>query len=196
MVGMIKRRLPGISLIILLAVALMSLLGIGLVWYTAESYQQLTFAYHAKSIKEQLKSKTSLLTHSLYAKQEDFAKSLKSDVLFNNALAEKEFEAIAARLNRLFLNVEKFDMKSILIRDSEANLIAAAYEKNSSPYNGCPVFIDQITSGSGDLGKQSRFVICTQGNEPVSEVMVPASYRNNSFYSCHCLFETRAQNNK
>ncbi len=155
---------------------LLSLLTFGLVWYTAETYQQLTFEDHRLSIQELLKYRAEELIQSLRQRQVEFADDIQSDEIFRRAVESNDTQTLKSYLHRRFnqplLDKQGIHFKSILLRDSEANMVVAVYDDNADSYNGCPVIIDRITTGGNESNQKSKFALCAQNNDLMSEVVV------------------------
>ncbi|MCK5665867.1 MAG: EAL domain-containing protein, partial [Thiotrichaceae bacterium] len=73
-------------------------------------------------------------------------------------------------------------MKSILLRDANASLIAAAHEDDANSYSGCPVIIDQITESNEQSRSKFKFALCTFNNNLMSEVVVQAGTQESAAY--------------
>lgn len=176
----------GIKYIILLAVILLSLLAFGLVWYTTETYQQLVFDDHRQSIQNLLKYRTSEISQTLIKKQVKLASRMQIDEGFHQALATGDLESLNAhlkqRLSQSVSSTENVHLKSILLRNADASLMAAAYEDDANSYNGCPVIIDQIREGNEQSRQKAKITLCTLNNNLMSEVVVQTGTQESAAY--------------
>ncbi len=179
---MINRTSLGLKFTFVFSMLLMGLLALWMFWFATDSYQQLAFEIQTRSVREQLKINASRLTQSLFKKQESLANKLKENTLLSYALTINDIETLIVSISKSILDFDDFSIKSILIRDSQANLIAAVYDENGSHYTGCPVLLDQIRNLRSDLEKSVNHVICTKDDEPISEVMVPVKINESFFY--------------
>ncbi|MCK4707512.1 MAG: EAL domain-containing protein, partial [Gammaproteobacteria bacterium] len=79
-------------------------------------------------------------------------------------------------------SADQFHIKSILLRGPDASLITGAYEENAEPYNGCPVVIDKISVGNSEARQKTKFVLCTQSNKLMAEVVVASGSQESEAY--------------
>lgn len=169
-------RLFGIKIITVSGMAMLTILAIGLTWFSGHSYLQLAEMNQLQTSQHFLKRETHRLLQSLYNKQKSFGYRLQNEKPFRQAMETENSHDIEAWLS---LSFKRFDasnglihFRSILLRDVDGDLMAAAYEEDSTHYSGCPLIIDRIHGGIGTAGLKPKYVTCSHDKELMAEVVV------------------------
>jgi diguanylate cyclase (GGDEF)-like protein/PAS domain S-box-containing protein len=169
-------RLFGIRAIALIGMIVLTLLALGLAWYSSTTYEHFALENQIQSSRDILSIKTHHLIRDLNQRQKQFSYQLQNDRNFRKALAQGDSSLLAVLLEKsfsqVFNNSGLIHFKTLLIRDTQGLIIASAHEDTESQYNGCPVLIDQIKTLSGSQKLKPRYALCSHDGELYAEAML------------------------
>jgi diguanylate cyclase (GGDEF)-like protein/PAS domain S-box-containing protein len=80
---------------------------------------------------------------------------------------------MATSFHRSFSSDSQFHLKSIVLRDLNNDIMAAAYEDFLSAYNGCPLISDEVYSSTGSDRLKPKYALCSFAGDMFAEVVVP-----------------------
>lgn len=171
-----RTSLFGIKIITLFGMALLTVLAFGLTWFSSQSYLRMATLNQLQTNQHFLQLETHRLLQSLFNKQKIFAYRLQTENPFRQAIAAKNIHDIEAWLRlsfkRFYASNGLIHFRSILLRDVNGELMAAAYEEGSTHYSGCPLIIDRISGTTGANSLKPKYVTCSRYNELMAEVVV------------------------
>ncbi len=169
-------RLFGIRAIALIGMIVLTLLALGLAWYSSSTYERFAFENQLQSNIHILSIKTHQLVRELNQRQKQFSYQLQNDEQFRQAFAEGDLPALSVFLQKSFSQVYNnsglIHFKTLLIRDPQGLIITSAHEDVNSQYTGCPVLIDKIKSLSAIQKLKPRFALCSHDGELYAEAML------------------------
>ncbi len=170
------QKLFGIKVITLLGLLVLALLTFALSVFSITSYQQLAREGLQQSTRDLLRLKSRQHLQQLYAKQKQFAYRLQTEQGFRQALQQGDYQLIQALLEPAFERMRSrsngIQLRSILIRDLNGEILAASHEQNAAAYNGCPLIIDRVTSASGIQRLKAKYALCHEQATPMAEIVV------------------------
>ncbi len=169
-------RLFGIRTIALIGMIVLTLLSLGLAWYSSSVYERFAFENKLKSDRNVLKIETHQLLRELNQRQKQFSYQLQNDEKFRQAFAKGDFSALSELLQKSFSQIYNnsglIRFKTLLIRDPQGSIISSAHEDVASKYTGCPVLIDQIKKLHASQKLKPRFALCSHDGELYAEAML------------------------
>ncbi len=170
------QRLFGIKVITVIGMVVLASLALGLTWYSSDAFQRLALENQYNSNHDLLKLKTIEAIENLYTLQKRFAYRFQNEEAFSRALAVNDkFELdklLQKNFQRVFATSGLLHFKSLLVRDLDANILAAAYEDDLNPYLGCPLVLDQLTAASGARQLKPKYGLCSYDGHLMAEVVV------------------------
>ncbi len=169
-------RLYSFKLIIILALLWLSLLTFGLAYYSTQIYRDLAIENQRDSLQTILAVKSQDIIEDLYETQKRFAFKLQNETPFITALQNQDSIAMLSWLEksfeRYFVASGQFQLKSIVVRNLNGDVFAAANDDSLQSYSGCPVLLGGI-SLSEPIQVKPRYVLCSFEGNLYSEVLVP-----------------------
>lgn len=169
-------RLFGIRAIALIGMIVLTLLALGLAWYSSTTYERFAFENQLKASSNVLSINTHQLLRELNQQQKLFSYSLQNDKRFHQALAQGDVPVLSGILQsgftQVFNNGGLIHFKTLLIRDTQGLITTSAHEDPDAKYSGCPVLIDQIKSLSSSQKLKPRFALCSHDGELYAEAML------------------------
>ena len=154
----------------------LTLLAFGLVFYSTQVYRQLAIENQTESLQLILESRSQQLVDNLYVRQNHFGAELINRKAFQQALNDPDENQIKSWLTENFesLSDGAYDLrlKSVIIRDLEAEIIAQVGDNNLQVYSGCLVIPNAINNAG--IGHQVfKNALCSYDNNLYSEILIP-----------------------
>lgn len=167
-----KRRLFGIRAIALIGMGMLTLLALGLTWYSTETYQRFALDNQFKFSREMLNLETHELIKELNQGLHSFASQLQQDTGFSDALAAANSSVLSEKMRLSLAQVNdpsvNIHLKALLMRDLTGDVIAAAHADGYLQYSGCPVLIDKIITQN----IPQEYTLCSHEGELYAEVIL------------------------
>ena len=178
-----------------MALLCLMLLAYGLAFYSTKVYRDLATSNQLESLQTAIATKTQNAIDDLFMDQKRFAKQLQDARPLINALESKDVSVVTLWLEDKFkrhdIMAEKFQLKSLVVRDLSGNVFAQASQGLQS-FEGC-----RATSNAVKTLEFQRLKIkgglCSRNNELFSDVLVtvgglsPVAYLHVTAYAVDAL---------
>ena len=178
-------RFYSFKFIISLALLWLILLAYGLAFYSTQVYRELLVENQTESLQRMLEAESRQIIDSLYQQQNRFALDLQNNNAFRRALNDADEGRLQSWLKANFDSMtkaaDKFRLKSVIIRNLEAGIVAQASDDKLQAYSGCIVMLNAI-SRAGLNHPISKNALCSYEDNLYSETLSLVDTSNSKVY--------------
>jgi diguanylate cyclase (GGDEF)-like protein/PAS domain S-box-containing protein len=178
-------RFYSFKLIISLALLWLILLAYGLAFYSTQVYRELVIGNQTESLQRMLEVESRHIIDSLHQQQNRFALELQNNNAFRRALNDADEGRLQSWLKANFDSMtkaaDKFRLKSVIIRNLEAGIVAQASDDKLQAYSGCIVMLKAI-SRAGLNHPISKNALCSYEDNLYSETLSLVDTSNSKVY--------------
>ena len=150
-------------------------LAYGLAFYSTKVYRDLATSNQLESLQTVLATKTQNAIDDLFLDQKRFADELQDARLLAAAIAKKDTVAatlwLESRFNRHDTVVDRFQLKSLIVRDLSGEIFAEA-SRGLPSFEGCRATLNAIHTPDFQRSKM-KAALCSRDEQLFSDVLVP-----------------------
>ncbi len=178
-------RFYSFKLIICVALLWLTLLAYGLAIYSTQVYREFVVENQTESLQLMLEAASRQIVDNLHQQQNNFALGLQNKISFRQALNDPDEGRLKLWLTENFdsmaMQIDKFRLKSVIVRNSAGEIVAQASDDNLPAYSGCIVILNAITEASFNR-LIAKNVLCSYEDNLYSETLSPINNSNPGAY--------------